>query len=94
MISNDLRSFFLDTSCGLTVSELYPGQSSKNIKKGSNSKISKAELGFLFNALLLTEIYLPTKFLVMSRTRKCGQTDRQSGDYMLFLREAFKGIFC
>ena len=62
-------------------------------KKAITSKLGKAELRFLCTALLLNEIYLPTKFLVetscsfrvMSWTR-CGQTDGhtdgRSGDYI------------
>jgi hypothetical protein len=81
-----LQSFIL---ISLIVSELCPGQSSKckNEQRAPTSKLGKADLWFLYNALLLNEIYLHTKFhvdisccyKVMSRTRKTdGRTDGEN----------------
>jgi hypothetical protein len=79
------------------VSKICLGQSSKcKIKQRAlTSKLGKTELWFLCNAHLLNEINIPTKFhvdtsccyRVMSRSKIAdGQTDGQSGDYMLTLR--------
>jgi hypothetical protein len=63
----------------LVVSELYPGQI-KNEKRAITKKLGKAELQFLCNALLLTEIYLSTKFLVHTSSKfQSYVPDKKSG---------------
>jgi len=77
----NIQSFLL---VPLVVSEFISGQSSKckNIQRAITLQYDNVEVRFLSNALLLNEMYIPTKFLVviscsfrvMSRTR-CGRTD-------------------
>jgi len=81
----NIQSFLL---VPLAVSELISGQSSKckNIQRAITLQYDNVEVRFLSNALLLNEMYIPTKFLVdiscsfrvMSRTR-CGRTDGHMG---------------